>query len=260
MLDFHIPTIVWEIVNFLALSIALYFLLFRNVMKRVEDRTTEKNRLLEEIKENRNETEQMRAEIALRLENLESETTAIVTKAQMQIDAEREDAIKKMQKEAERILNQALDEADQLKNETMAAFYQQAVETVLDVSGKVIHQLAPEELHEKLVGDLFKQVWDLGKSGMEQVDVLRRSLGNRDPIVSVETAFSLNPEQQRTLLNTFTALADRNVKVELMINPELSAGMRIRIGDLIIDNTIAAQLTKLEGDVTKAVQEKLADA
>jgi F0F1-type ATP synthase delta subunit len=95
---------------------------------------------------------------------------------------------------------------------------------------------------------------------MQQVDVLRRSLGNRDPIVTVETAFPLNPEQQRTLMNTFTALADRNVKVEMTILPELSAGMRVRIGDLIIDNTISAQLVKLEGDVKKSLQEKLTDA
>jgi F-type H+-transporting ATPase subunit b len=260
MLDISIPTIVWEIVNFLALSIALYFLLFRNVMKRVEERTNEKNRLLEEIKENRAETEKIRADIEDRLSNLEAETTEIVTKAQIQVDAEREDAIRKMQKEAERILNQALDEADQLKKETMASFYQQAVEAVLDVSRKVIHQAAPNEMHDKLVGDLIKQVWEMGKSGMQQVDVLRRSLGNRDPIVTVETAFPLNPEQQRTLMNTFTALADRNVKVEMTILPELSAGMRVRIGDLIIDNTISAQLVKLEGDVKKSLQEKLTDA
>jgi len=260
MIDISIPTIVWEIINFLALSIALYFLLFRNVMKRVEERTNEKNRLLAEIKENRAETEKTRADIEGRLGNLESETTAIVTKAQMQVDAEREDAIKKMQKEAERILNQAIDEAEQLKKETMGAFYQQAVEAVLDVSGKVIYQTAPEEMHAKLVGDLFKQVWDMGKSGMQQVEVLRRSLGNREPIVSAETAFPLDPEQQRTLMNTFTALADRNVKVELKIKPELSAGMRIRIGDLIIDSTIAAQLAKLEDDVKQALQEKLANA
>jgi F0F1-type ATP synthase delta subunit len=100
----------------------------------------------------------------------------------------------------------------------------------------------------------------MGKSDMQQVDVLRRSLGNRDPIVSVETAFPLNPDQQRTLMNTFSALADRNVKVELNILPELSAGIRIRIGDLIIDNTIAAQLAKLEDDVKQSLQEKLTDA
>ncbi|MDX9864317.1 MAG: F0F1 ATP synthase subunit delta [Anaerolineaceae bacterium] len=260
MLDISVPTIIWEILNFLALSIGLYFLLFRNVLKRVEERTKEKNRLLEEVKENRVEAEKMRADIETRLENLESETTAIVTKAQMQIDAEREDAIKKMQQEAERILNQALDEADQLKKETMSVFYQQAVETVLDVSGKVIHRTAPEELHAKLVAELFKQVWEMGKSGMQQVDILRQSLGDRDPIVSVETAFPLNPEQQRTLMNTFSALADRNVKVELTIRPELAAGMKIRIGDLIVDNTIAAQLAKLEEDVKQALQEKLANA
>lgn len=260
MIELSIPTIVWEIINFLALSILLYFLLFRNVMKRVEERTKEKNKLMEEIIENRAQAEKLRAEIEGRLENLEIETTAIVTKAQMQVDAEREDAIKKIQKEAERILNQALDEADQLKKETMAAFYQQAVETVLDVSGKVIHQISPEEMHTKLVGEIFKQVWEMGKNEMRQVEVLRRSLDNREPIVSVESAFPLNPEQQRTLMNTFTALADRNVKVEMNILPDLSSGMRIRIGDLIIDNTIAAQLAKLEDDVKKALQEKLSDA
>lgn len=169
MLDISIPTIVWEIVNFLALSIALYFLLFRNVMKRVEERTNEKNRLLEEIKENRAETEKIRADIEDRLSNLEAETTEIVTKAQIQVDAEREDAIRKMQKEAERILNQALDEADQLKKETMASFYQQAVEAVLDVSRKVIHQAAPNEMHDKLVGDLINKFGKWAKAGCNRL-------------------------------------------------------------------------------------------
>ena len=259
MIELSIPTIVWEILNFLALSVALYFLLFRNVMRRVEERTNEKNRLLEEIKNNRSESEKQRKEIEGRLENLETETTAIVTKAQMQVDAEREDAIKKMQKEAERILNQAVDEAEQLKKETMGAFYEQAVAAVLDVSGKVIYQTAPEEMHNKLVGDLFKKVWEMGKSDMEQVEVLRRSLGNRDPIVSVESAYALNPDQQRTLMNTFSALADRNVKVELKIKPELSAGMRIRIGDLIIDSTIQAELAEMKDGVKQALREKLSN-
>lgn len=260
MIDINIPTIVWEIINFLALSILLYFLLFRRVMKKVEERTQEKNQALEEIKSNSEETIRAREDIEVRLEKLENETTAIVTKAQLQVDAEREAAIKKMQKEAERILNQALDEADQLKKETMSEFYQQAVEAILDISGTVIHQTAPTEMHTKLVSELFKQVWEMGKSEMQQVEVLRRSLGDRDPVIYVETAFPLNPEQQRTLINTFSALADRNIKVELKVLSDLSAGIRIRIGDLIVDNTIAAQLAKLKGDVTRSLKEKLADA
>ncbi|MCD4673596.1 MAG: F0F1 ATP synthase subunit delta [Anaerolineaceae bacterium] len=260
MIDINIPTIVWEIINFLALSILLYFLLFRRVMKKVEERTQEKNQALEEIRSNSEETIRAREDIEVRLEKLENETTAIVTKAQLQVDAEREAAIKKMQKEAERILNQALDEADQLKKETMSEFYQQAVEAILDISRTVIHQTAPTEMHTKLVSELFKQVWEMGKSEMQQVEVLRRSLGDRDPVIYVETAFPLNPEQQRTLINTFSALADRNIKVELKVLSDLSAGMRIRIGDLIVDNTIAAQLAKLKGDVTRSLKEKLADA
>ena len=42
MLDLDITTIIWQIVNFLVLAAALYFLLFKQVMKVVEKRTEEK--------------------------------------------------------------------------------------------------------------------------------------------------------------------------------------------------------------------------
>jgi F0F1-type ATP synthase membrane subunit b/b' len=258
MIDISIPTIVWEILNFLALSVLLYFLLFRRVMKRVEERTQEKKRILQEIQQDREEAARMRKEIEDRLAHLENETTAIVTDAQIQIDEERESALKKVQAEAERIINQTLDEADQLKHETLTDFHAKAVATILEISGSVIRQTAPPEMHTKLVNELFQQVWELGRSGMQQVEVLRRSLGDREPVIYVESAYPLTPEQQRTLVNTFSALADRNVHVDLKESPALSAGMRIRIGDLIVDNTIAARLAKLESTISETLQEKLA--
>lgn len=260
MIEISIPTVVWEIINFLALSALLYFLLFRRVMRRVEERTLEKKRIMQEMREERNEAARMRKEIEERLENLEEETTTIVTKAQLQIEAEREAALKKLQEDAERILNQALEEADQLKAETVTEFHSQTVSALLEISGMVIRQVAPPELHTKLVAELFQQVWELGRSGMQQVEVLRRSLGERDPVIYVETAYPLTPEEQRTLVKTFSALADRNVNVDLKEMPSLSLGMRVRIGDLIVDNTIAAQLDKLEEYVITTLREKMPNA
>jgi F-type H+-transporting ATPase subunit b len=260
MIEIDIPTIVWEILNFLALSALLYFFLFKKVIKKVEERTKEKERMLDEIQHDRIETAQIRQEIESRLARLETEAEVIVSEAQLQIEQERESAIKKTQIEAERILNQALEEADQLKNETLTEFQEKIVSTIIEISVALIHQVGPLEMHTKLVTGLFEKVWEMGRSDMQQVSVLRRSLGEREPVITVETAYPLNTEQQRTLIKTFSALADRNVNVELKEYPGLSAGIRVRIGDLIIDNTVAAQLAELEGYAVRALKEKMADA
>ena len=260
MIEIDIPTIVWEILNFLALSALLYYFLFKKVIKKVEERTREKERILGEIQLDRDETARILNEVEERLAHLETEAEAIVSKAELQIEQERESAVKKAYQEAERILNQALEEADQLKNETFTEYQEKIVSAIIDVSVSLIHQVGPMEMHTKLVSGLFEKVWEMGRGEMQAVRVLRRSLGDRDPVIRVETAYPLSTEQQRTLINTFSALADRNVNVEMKEDANLSAGIRVRIGDLVIDNTVAAQLAELEGYAFNALKERMADA
>jgi len=38
---------------------------------------------------------------------------------------------------------------------------------------------------------------------------------------------------------TFTALADRHVNLELRTDPNLAAGLRVRLGDMVVDNSVA---------------------
>ena len=71
----------------------------------------------------------------------------------------------------------------------------------------------------------------------------------------VTTAYELTPDQQRMLVRTFSALANRNVSVEIEIDPSLVMGARIRIGDMIVENSVASRLSDLRDEV----REKLDD-
>jgi len=82
-------------------------------------------------------------------------------------------------------------------------------------------------------------------------------LGDREPTAHVTTAESLTLEQQGLLARTLTALADRHVDLEVRIDPDLVAGVRVRIGDIIVDSSIAGQLDELRDKALDALNEQI---
>ncbi|MBU1879330.1 MAG: F0F1 ATP synthase subunit delta, partial [Chloroflexi bacterium] len=105
------------------------------------------------------------------------------------------------------------------------------------------------------VKQLNDRIWELGRSEMRQVEAIRRSVSGRTPTIHVDTARALSPEQQGQLVRTFSALADHNVQLDLKTDPALALGLRIRMGDLVVDNSIRAQLDDLRVEVSAALRE-----
>jgi len=57
MLDIDLTTILAQIINFLVTAVALYFLLFKPTIKRIEERSQEKEQMLLNAKEKEKEAE-----------------------------------------------------------------------------------------------------------------------------------------------------------------------------------------------------------
>jgi F-type H+-transporting ATPase subunit delta len=108
-----------------------------------------------------------------------------------------------------------------------------------------------------LVQQLSDRIWEMGRSEMQQVETLRRALGDREPTVYVTTARALSPQQQGLLARTFSALADRNVNLDIKVDAALAGGVRVRLGDMVVDNTIADRLAALRESITQALEERM---
>jgi F-type H+-transporting ATPase subunit delta len=52
------------------------------------------------------------------------------------------------------------------------------------------------------------------------------------------------------LVSTFNALADKEVDLEITIQPDLVAGLKARIGDIVLDNSIGTQLNSLRDEIS----------
>lgn len=257
-LEPNLVTILSQIINFLIVAYVLNRFVFQPVMQRAREHTAEKHAQLQAIEQEKENVSALRAELESRLEGAESEAAAIVREARERGEEARREILDEAQTEVERILEEAHNDAARLRRQSAAEFHSELLGAILDVSGLIIGQVAPPEVHETMVEELNNRVWEMGRSEMPRVTALRRSLGDRTPSVMVRTAKQLSPVQQGKLVRTFTALADRNVNLDIELAEELGVGMRARVGDLVLDNSIAGKLESLRDTVSDALRERVA--
>ena len=260
MLSLDIPTIVFEILNFLLLSVLLYHFLFRPVIRSVRERAEEKEQLMKDAQQELEEAERYRAELETRLQQADQQISDIVNDAQDRLEETRRVIIGSARREAERILKEASVEAQQLQQKAVSDHMEQLVQAIRDISGSVIRESAPAEIHDNLVKQLNDRIWKLGNKEMDQVETIRRSLDERSPTVFVETAHELDVHHQQDLMRTLTALIDRDVELELKTNPDLILGIRVRVGDTIINNSVAAQLDEILASASEDLENRVSYA
>ena len=259
MLKIDVATIVFEILNFLVLVWLLNRFVFRPVTEKVKHRAEEKQRLLRDLKEEREEAARLRSNWESQLANIEEEIEALVADAQTRLESERAALLQETQAEAERILTAAHQEATKLQRQALDEFHDNLLSAVLDVSEHVIREVAPDEAHVTLARSFIQRIWELGRQEMDRVEAIRRSLLDRSMPIKVQTAQPLSPEIQGELARTMSALVDHDVELTLDVEPALVLGMRVRVGDVIIDNSLASQLNDLRNMVSQKLNEQLTE-
>jgi len=257
MLDIDIVTILAQVINFLILAVALNFILFKPIVKGMNERAAEREALLEEAKLEEADAAVKLEEINQRLAAIDTEIEIRLQEAYQKAQEQSEALLEATHLEAEQILGETEREAQKRQQQEVTQLQEELVDSILDISGQVLAKAAPEVVHDNFVEDLTHEIWELGKTDMRQVHAIRESLTGRTPTVFVTSAKELSPDQQRNLIRTFSALADGNVNMEINIDSKLIAGIRVRMGDLVVENTLDMELTELKSDVAAALEENL---
>jgi len=252
-----LTTVIFQIVNFLVLTGLLYLLFFKPVMRKVQARLAERERLQAQLVEDRAEAARLRAELEGRLAALDEEAARAIAETHERAEMERVAVLRRAQEEVEHLLVEAQMDAYRIRQQALDEFHDQLLDTILAISAQAIARAAPEELHEVMVRQLNERIREMGRHEMSRVEAFRRALGERTPTVTVTTARPLSPELQGLLVRTFSGLADRTPRLEVHIDPSLALGVRVRIGDMMIDNSIAGHLAEVRESVSQSLKERL---
>lgn len=254
MLDLNIGTIIWEIVNFLIITVVLYFLVFKPMTKRAEARAIEKAENKAALERDLEEAAKRLREIDDRLSNLDEEVQVITDEAYSNSQILQRELLDATRQEADLILLNAVQEARKEQAIDIKKNQIDLVDTVINISNKTLRSVTPKSVYDALLEELHQTVWNLGKTDMRTVQNIRDALATRSTTIDVTLPYELTPQEHAKLLNTFYALADKEVDLNIIIEPKLIAGVKAHVGDIVLDNSLAAQLEALRDEVNKSLE------
>jgi len=257
MIKLDVATILFQIANFLIMVALLYRFLFKPVMAKAAARAAEKERLLREIEEEKERTTAARVQLEERLAHAHEEAEEIINSAEEKVEAAQKALIQEAYEEAERIRQQAHVDAERFWRRSMLENYDRLLDTIMELSSAAIAAAAPKELHDNMVVHVNEAILGLGQHDLARLEDFRRSLGDRAPTAEISTFRPLTTAQQSALANRLAALADRRVGMEITVDPRLGSGMRLRIGDLVIDSSIAGDLAAARESVAANLRKEL---
>lgn len=255
MLSLDLATILFQVINFLVLAYVLNRWVFQPILRKSAERAEERERLMRDLAAERQKLAQTRSELELKTAALDAESDRILADARTRAQTEAQQLMSEARAEAEELLKDAQADIRRLRRQGLEELRTELVNTVLSVSANSMARVMPPEVHDRLVQRLTERIREMGRTDMPRVEAIRRSLNGREAIASVESARELSTEQQSQLARMLNALADHRVNIELSLQPELVAGLRVRLGDTVMDSSLAGQLDELRADVTHALVE-----
>ncbi len=254
MLDLDLSTIIWEIINFLVLTVALYFLVFKPMTKRAEERAVEKATNRAALIADREEAAKKLQEIDERLLNLDEEIQKITESAYDNSQILQRDLLEATRVEAKQIMMDAVTESRKEQEVDLKRLQSNLVDTVIHLTNETLEKVTPAKAHDELLDEMTRTIWNMGKTDIRMVNNIRESLAERIPTVEIFVPRDLTTEQHMKLLNTFNALADKEVELEITVQPDLVAGIKARVGDIVLDNSVKAHLAEMRDDVNRKLE------
>jgi len=235
-----------QVVNFLILFVALYFLLWKRVLNFLDVR---KQRIQEGLeKAEQADKELARAQTAFAGKVAEAEVEANRIKAEAREAAAQESA---------RILDEARVQVERARAEVLAQVELERQRMLKDLRGqvaalaaaaanKIVGEALDEERQRRLVQEFFSGI-QAGRVVILEKTKLADMAGKPARVIS---ALPLSVEEQTTISKGLAQQLRGEPQVEFAVDPSILGGLVIRIGDRVVDGSVAGQLTSLRASLS----------
>jgi len=183
-------------------------------------------------------------------ENAEKEAESVVAAAQQEANtivreatdrAEQAAAEVKLEaeKEAEAARQSAIAEGDQLKNQALGEVRGQVAALAIAAAQKVINESLDAKRQQKLIDEFFS-----GIEGDKVIVIEGEELDGNSAIVT--SALPLNDDETKRIEKGLKDQLGNEAEIEFKVNPSILGGLVVRVGDKVVDGSVSGKLTSLE--------------
>ncbi len=222
------------IVNFVILAVLLRALLYRPILKMFEERRQKIEQGLEDARL----AEEARANAEAERDRILEEARAEAQKLRAEASSQAEQAVAKIkadaEAEADRIKAQALSGTSLERDRMLSELRGQVVALAIAAAHKLIGESLDRRRQEELVANFFAKV---------PADV-RASLAGATGEAEVVSAVPLSPQEQNCVREDLGL-----DHIIFRVDPSLLGGLRVRVGDKVVDGSVVSQLQALRSSL-----------
>jgi len=219
-----------QIVNFVVLALLLRALLYGPITKMLDERRAKIEKGLEDARA----AETARANAEAERQSVLDAARAEAQKLRAEANQQAEQAAAKIradaQAEAVKIKADALSGLSAERDKMLSELRGQIAALAIAASSRLIGESLDRQRQEALIADFFAKVPAEVRSGLAGVT------GEAE----VVSAVPLTPDEQARVKRELT-LTQANFRVD----PKLLGGLRVRVGDKVVDGSVAGQLEAL---------------
>lgn len=229
---------IFQVLNFTIVLILLYAIAYKPILNALENR---KRRIEQGIEDARVAAE-ARA-------NAEKDAREIIAKAQAEASQKVREATERAEAAARDVIAQAEIAAAKARENALAEAAQERDRMLADVRGQIAalamaatHRLIKETLDEKRQHQLIDEFFSGVKAGKVVVLEDSRISGSAAEVTS---ALPLTGQEQEAVKQDILSKIGSQATVTFRVDPSILGGLVIRVGDKVLDGSVAGQLESL---------------
>ena len=230
-----------QLVNFLILFIALYFLLWKRALKAFDERKQKIAKGLAEAEQAEQKLAEAEQQYARRVEEAEREGARLLADARQEVAQARDGMLSEARAEAQRIVAGAKEAVGLERQQMLGGVRDQVSALSIAVANKVIGGALDEKRQRHLIDEFFSGVSAGRVLVVDEADMAWAE-AVAAPVIVV-SALPLSAEEQATVSKELAAQLGGEPELEFAVDPALLGGLRLKIGDRIIDGSVAGRLS-----------------
>jgi len=246
-------TVVAQIVNFLILVVVLRYLLYKRIIRAIDDRQASIEAEFEKARNQQVEADEQAREYREKQESLEEQKDQIIEKARQDAQETKD----KLEQQARRETELRHDRWNQKLREEKEAFLHdladRAGRQVCSVSQKTLSDLANASLEEQIVYHFLDR---LEKLEAQDRDDMKKSLQKEVRAPEVYTSFEMSEKDRGKVKEALAKLGGKQESVRFKIDAELACGIELRAAGRSVSWNIRSYIDALQRDFEASLGEK----
>ena len=242
------PFLLSQIVNFLILFLALRFLLWKPMLKMLNERKQRIAQGLEDAEQARKDRERAQAEYEERIRQAEQERREILARAAEEGEQARAEALAQARAQAERFISEGKETIERERQRMLAGLRSQVAALSIAAANKLIGEALDEQRQRRLIDEFFSGIKVGRVVVLEEQELERAKAGEMTALVT--SALPLTEDEQKVVTSGLAEQLGQAPAIEFRIDPAILGGLVIRLGDKVIDGSVGGRLEALRESLT----------